>query len=427
MTAWRHVACFNLPPKLKKQGTTEEDFVRDLLSDESGSVLPARAEEVVAQIRGAAPRSAAADEGQKLGAAVDFEWLEQIKADYALACNQKQSPPDAKKPKDDKSILTQAYGELHKLSIAELKDILRWNRQHMTGNKSTLLTKILDGVLRGRLARCTLCEGGRLKLHDDGISVTCAGAFDEDTKTRVDCQYYGTAALAPRWQPWFEQEPTKEQDFEMDCLIAIAKGETPPSAAADEDPVVQKLIVAAHTALPTLELHNNEGIKKATAAIYQVLLGSNKPIDLPEDNSDAKHKVGAMIAANRSLPMEQIINILVKELGYKDDKDDKQAKKQAALEANVKCAKNAQLVAAFQQLSELYFKEGNRNAGVVNSKVAAALQNLEFEVTEENAMTLGKGAKTKVAGIGEKSAEKIHEFVTSGTIEKLEEKKAALE
>jgi poly [ADP-ribose] polymerase len=58
-------------------------------------------------------------------------------------------------------------------------------------------------------------------------------------------------------------------------------------------------------------------------------------------------------------------------------------------------------------------------------KVANAIEQLDFEVTEENALGLGKG-KTKVDGIGKGSAEKIHEFLTTGNIEKLQDKKAGL-
>jgi hypothetical protein len=220
----------------------------------------------------------------------------------------------------------------------------------------------------------------------------------------------------------YTREPTKEQDEEITRLIDEAKGDAPPSESATA--VVDELIAKADKKIKQLELHNNEGVKKATAAIYDLLKNSPAEIDLPEDESDAKHRVGAMIAANRSLTLAELIRVLVNELGFKEVKDNKAAKKQAALEANIKCQENAAMVSAFQELSEYYFKEGNRNAGVVHSKVAHALQTLEFPVTEENAMSLGKSSKTKIAGIGEKSAEKILEFVTTGTIEKLEEKRA---
>ena len=217
----------------------------------------------------------------------------------------------------------------------------------------------------------------------------------------------------------FINEPTKEEDEEMDRLIAEAKGDLPPT---DGDPAVEQLVQKASKL--NLELHNNEGIKKATAAIYALLKTCKKAIDLPDDESDAKHRVGAMVAANRSQPVADIIRNLVAELGFREVKDDKAAKKQAALKDSCKCPENLAVVSAFQELAECYFKEGNRNGGVVHSKVATALQNLDFVITPENAMGLGKGTKTKVAGIGASSAEKIFEFVSTGKIDKLEEKRA---
>ncbi len=50
--------------------------------------------------------------------------------------------------------------------------------------------------------------------------------------------------------------------------------------------------------------------------------------------------------------------------------------------------------------------------------------NLKEEVTETNAMGFSKG-KTKLPNIGKSSAEKMLEFVTTGTFAKLEEKRAA--
>ena len=53
-----------------------------------------------------------------------------------------------------------------------------------------------------------------------------------------------------------------------------------------------------------------------------------------------------------------------------------------------------------------------------------AIKGLTHEITAENAMGLSKG-KTKVANIGKSSAEKIKEFLETGQIAKLEEKRAA--
>ena len=95
----------------------------------------------------------------------------------------------------------------------ELKDVLRWNRQVLKGTKDLLLAKVLDGhVYRGRLTRCPLCLGGKLKLEfvgDDGdadnykLAVSCVGSFDEDKQVRLSCNYVTTPEEAPRWKPWY--------------------------------------------------------------------------------------------------------------------------------------------------------------------------------------------------------------------------------
>jgi DNA polymerase/3'-5' exonuclease PolX len=69
------------------------------------------------------------------------------------------------------------------------------------------------------------------------------------------------------------------------------------------------------------------------------------------------------------------------------------------------------------------FAGGNRNAGASYTKVSNALKDLEFEVTADNAMSLSKG-KTKIPGVGKSSAEKMKEFMETGTMQKLEEKRA---
>lgn len=61
--------------------------------------------------------------------------------------------------------------------------------------------------------------------------------------------------------------------------------------------------------------------------------------------------------------------------------------------------------------------------GGTYTKVANAIKDLDYEITTDNAKGLGKG-KTKVAGIGKGSADKIHEFVETGKMAKLEEKRA---
>ena len=69
------------------------------------------------------------------------------------------------------------------------------------------------------------------------------------------------------------------------------------------------------------------------------------------------------------------------------------------------------------------FSSSSSLAGGTYKKVANAIKDLDYEITADNAKGLGKG-KTKVDGIGKGSSEKIHEFLETGKMAKLEEKRA---
>ena len=56
--------------------------------------------------------------------------------------------------------------------------------------------------------------------------------------------------------------------------------------------------------------------------------------------------------------------------------------------------------------------------------MAGVIKELDMEITADNALGLGKG-KTKINGVGKSSAEKMSEFMKTGTIQKLEEKREA--
>ena len=55
-------------------------------------------------------------------------------------------------------------------------------------------------------------------------------------------------------------------------------------------------------------------------------------------------------------------------------------------------------------------------------KAITAISGLDYEITAANAQGLGKG-KTKLVGIGKSTADKIHEYYTTGAIQKLVEKR----
>jgi hypothetical protein len=94
---------------------------------------------------------------------------------------------------------------LRALSEKEMRDMLKVNGQHVSGNKPVLLWRIIDGVTHGRLAKCPTCKKGRLKIQDeDPTVVACGGTYDRDRQRNVPCAYCTSASNAARttkaWQ-----------------------------------------------------------------------------------------------------------------------------------------------------------------------------------------------------------------------------------
>lgn len=209
-------------------------------------------------------------------------------------------------------------------------------------------------------------------------------------------------------------------------MIDEAKGEIKPGSHDDD-------IEALKKASANLEwkLTGKAGIKKAVGDLLGVLQAHSNALDLPEDSKEARAKLGGLVQMHRDKTVEEIIPLVVEDLGFKKDKAAKAAKKEKAVENLCKNPKNASVVAAIQELSQLYFKEGayivrrqmpwcrflcffsnrscplppgNANAGASYSKAAMALKDVEYEITAENAMKMSKG-KTKVDCVGKVGAQ----------------------
>jgi hypothetical protein len=284
-----------------------------------------------------------------------------------------------------------------------------------------LLAKVIDGATHGRLPRCSLCEGGRLKLQEDGVTVTCNGNFDEATNRRVDCNYSGTAEDAPRWQPWYTTKPSEADEEEMDRLVDIVKGEI---ESEENDEHVAALVKAAEGI--EWNIGTAAGIKKGTKAMVKIIHNYDvKTVDILPDFDEAVRQVGPMIAGSRDLSAKEILKAILKDFGWKEDKETKAASKIAVQADMIGCSTNAPVVDAFRELGDLYRKDGNWQAASTCTKLVAALGELDFEITVDNAMGLSKG-KTKVPGIGKASSEKMLELLSTGRMEKLEAKRAEL-
>lgn len=160
---------------------------------DDGSILPSKCDELIASIDTAQTKTPAKKRKDDMLAP-----LKEIKTAFE-AQQSGDGPPPAKKIKNQQAEL---YGTYHKQKLDELKDVLRWNGQTLTGTKDVVLYKIIDGATHGRLAPCPL-DGGRLKFNADCSEITCNGTFDEATQTRLDCAYKASPDDAPRVQPWY--------------------------------------------------------------------------------------------------------------------------------------------------------------------------------------------------------------------------------
>lgn len=187
------------------------------------------------------------------------------------------------------------------------------------------------------------------------------------------------------------------------------------------DPSLRKLAKKARNIDPL----SAQDDRKATDQVLELLKQNEPPIDLPADEGDAKRAVGGLVATQPSVALADMAPDIARQFGFKQDDEVAARRKREAQRSNVRCKANAPLVGAFQELVDLYSKEGDRRVASVFSRVLQALHDLDYPVTEENALGLGRG-RHKVPGIGTKSAQYIHEFVRTGSMAKLEAKRASM-
>ena len=514
-----HLTCFAIPKTHKDQSATY--FVQNVLQDKTirdgtaatgkkahATVLPEHENEVIAAIEIASSSSSSkkrksSGNDNNDGASATTTPITHLKQAYiersaatstvsSTKPNKKKSKGGAKndnaenienerndvRPMDANSSsetldMTDYYGMYHKYTIDELKDILRQNRQNMTGTKDVLLYKVIDGCFyNGRITFCPLCTTGRLKLLFSPdpqnpaammAKVQCNGSFDETIQRRMDCSYSCSPVDVIRQTPFYSATlPPTDADLErMDAYEESIKNGTalttkPGSGGSthkDDKALVKERW--CNDAVFQLEwnLSTRDGIRAATKGLVEILLSSSSNqsnhndmidmtvtsssnlvtpkqesdgtvrLDLPTNLEEALQKVGPVIATNKDKSVVEIIDLLIQQFGWYSDKLQKQQMKQNSISQIVQHSSNTDLVLALQELSDLYFKTGNTNAGVSYKKVAAAVQTLPYAITSDNAKQLGSG-KHKVANIGKSSADKIYEYVTTGTIQKLMEKRA---
>jgi K+-transporting ATPase c subunit len=425
-TAWKHPRCFAFPKSKKSEGVTVAEFVDELIDNYSGETPilqgEGEVEQLIADIEftGRAAGSAkkkrgAADDGPPPEGSVAH--LKEMRA--SLQEEEGTSPAKKKlKLSEQDKAKVDIYIQYENATNDELKDILRWNHQLLTGNKDILMARVIDGQMRGRLARCPMCIRGKLALDNAAAKrVSCHGFYDDDIGARHTCAFVGSIEEAPREHPWFTEKPSEEEEAAMkEAAEALKSGS---KVSGGDDSLVTSLEDKAKDL--DWDISTKEGKQKAVKDL--VALCKQADVDLPKTN--AKMEIGTIVTGNQGLSASQVAKLIAQTYGFVKQNEQVAEKKAAAVEALCKNPANSEIVQVMLELSNCYFKEGNSNAGITYKKVSAAVAGLDFEITEENAKGLGKN-KTKVENIGKGSADKIYEFVTTGKIEKLEEKKAVL-
>lgn len=441
MTKWYHIECFSLPRSLRIIGETDESFVGNILSDNTTTRLLADEKEAQFILQKIKQKSVLRKKDSLFNHR-STKYLTNIINNYAKIKKELENENEigveddeyeysSDHPQPPKMSMwnlsispeerhqTVAYDLYSKLSVEELKDILRWNHQPVSGTKQILLSRAIDGFVNGRLGFCMTCVCGTLKLSENCTEVSCAGFYNEEFGYRELCPMNIPVNKATRLHPWYSQDPSESDKENMLKIVEDAKNPT-----ATKSPEVEAAKTIIHDALEGLEWDMNtpEGIKKAAIDIMNEITKSSL-IDLPDDKRKARMCIGKLILANKDKSSTEILEMIISQFGFKKTNQEATQRKMEALESVCGDPSNNNAMQTMLEISNLYFKEGNTNVGLTYRKVAEAIRKLDFPITDENSKGLGKG-KTKKDGIGKSSAEKLYEFITTGTIKKLEEKRA---
>jgi len=427
MTSWNHAKCFNLPKAMQKEGATAESFVAEDLDDPDG-IFDEHKDEIIEAIEAkgvSAPKnkkaSAADDDNTMLGAIKRN--YETVQASAAAADDGEDRPAKKIKLSNDEHKEVVLYETFSKMNAEELKDFLRWNRQGVTGVKAVLILRCIDGDMRGRLARCPLCKRGQPKLAEAAHDfASCNGYYDDEMGGRVSCSYKVPVAKAARILPWLESTPTEEQEAEMDELAELAKsGKTAPNPS--NEAAVKDILKKAKNDIDW-KVGNKSEIKATATAM--VTIAKNGGVNLPEGGE--LKAVGKILVANaKTSTAAEVMQLVLDEYGFASDQA---AAAEATADAahNVcACSANAKYYGMLDEFGSLMRKSGEYMKANSYKKSADAVAALEFEITVDNALKLGKSGKLKTPGIGKSTAEKLQELAETGTVVKLEEAKASIE
>jgi poly [ADP-ribose] polymerase len=291
------------------------------------------------------------------------------------------------------------YEEYKSYTSDKLKDFLRWNKQVIGGTKSEILDRCIDCKINGALPVCIDC-GGNLSINKVSKMVTCSGKYDEEIRARKQCYFKCLVNKFTNRVPWRETKPTEEEIAAAEVALS---GFILPEDLGD-------LFMG-------IDRFQGEGRKESVKRL--VSKSRELGINLPEDAIQAFNKCLPLLLANPTLSSSELLTLVANEFGTVA----KVESKASSVANSTSISENAPIVSIFTELSDLYYKEGNSNAGNTYRKAAAAIRDYSKLVTSGMAQLGGRKGSDKLDGVGKKACELIDEFLTTGSVAKIAEKK----
>ena len=290
------------------------------------------------------------------------------------------------------------------MSVSQLKDILRINKQFLSGKKQELINRCIDGERFGALPICSRCGKGRLKLSEDNSKVMCSGYYDEDCGMRIQCDLVDDVNAVER-NPWNTEEDLGEQQRSSEQNLKSNK-----SAQGVQN---SKIIAVVNI----LEKNKHLNMKDLSSKILETCRDQGLQLKLSGDKSLMRQKVGSALLEHRldkgGFDFSNVIQSLIDQLGLL--KSDEPKEEKLKLRANVPA--NEPIAEVLDEMAKLTAKVGGNQFKVRSLKKSAiALRGLDFKVTSGLELTKGK---TKVPGIGKGTGATIDEYLSTGQVQHL--------
>lgn len=189
-------------------------------------------------------------------------------------------------------------------------------------------------------------------------TVFCSGYFDEELQVRQSCFYKAPAAEAPRLQPFYTEEPTEEEKEEMEAQWEASKAGSAEAVAVGKDAksIVAKLV----SGIDEFDLSSGPGKKKASSDLVAAVTGI---VDIPDDEAKARMAIGRIVMMHSNSSKDEVLEAIIDEFGLKAVNEEQSKVKAKTATTICACPANAPVLEAIMELSSLYFKEGNANAG----------------------------------------------------------------